>query len=70
MQIVLQECENIYLPARYGMRHRAAIGMTERHDSLVIVVSEETGEISLANSGEIKTNLKSEDLKELIEQEL
>ena len=67
---VLPTSENIYLPARYGMRHRAAIGMTERNDSLVVVVSEETGEISLANSGEIKTNLKSEDLKELIEQEL
>ena len=67
---VLPTSENIYLPARYGMRHRAAIGMTERNDSLVIVVSEETGEISLANSGEIKTNLKSEDLKKLIEHEL
>ena len=67
---VLPTSENIYLPARYGMRHRAAIGMTERNDSLVIVVSEETGEIAFANSGEIKTNLKAEDLKELIESEL
>jgi len=67
---VLPTSENIYLPARYGMRHRAAIGMTERNDSLVVVVSEETGEISLANSGEIKTNLKSEDLEKLIEREL
>jgi len=67
---VLPTSENIYLPARYGMRHRAAIGMTERNDSLVVVVSEETGEISLANSGEIKTNLKVEDLKKMIEREL
>lgn len=67
---VLPTSENIYLPARYGMRHRAAIGMTEKNDSLVIVVSEETGEISLVNSGEIKTNLKSEDLKNLLESEL
>ncbi len=67
---VLPTSENIYLPARYGMRHRAAIGMTERNDSLVIVVSEETGEISLANSGEIKAKLKSEDLKNLLESEL
>jgi len=67
---VLPTSENIYLPARYGMRHRAAIGMTERNDSLVVVVSEETGEISMANSGEIKTNLKVEDLKKIIEREL
>lgn len=67
---VLPASENIYLPARYGMRHRAAIGMTERNDSLVIVVSEETGEISLSNRGEIKTNLKSEDLRKLLEHEL
>lgn len=67
---VLPTSENIYLPARYGMRHRAAIGMTERNDSLVVVVSEETGEISLANSGEIKANLKFEDLKKLLEREL
>lgn len=67
---VLPTSENIYLPARYGMRHRAAIGMTEKHDSLVIVVSEETGEISVANKGEIKTKLNSEDLRNLLESEL
>ena len=42
------------LPARYGMRHKAAIGVTEDTDADVIVVSEETGHISVAEAGEIR----------------
>ena len=45
--------ENPYIPAHYGMRHRAAIGCTENTDALVITVSEETGLISVAEHGEI-----------------
>jgi diadenylate cyclase len=67
---VLPISENIYLPSKFGIRHRAALGTTEKTDALVVVVSEETGEISLANSGEIKTNLKPEELKEILEREL
>lgn len=43
------------IPPRYGMRHRAAIGVTEHTDATVVVVSEETGEISFVARGEIKT---------------
>ncbi|MBQ0122401.1 MAG: diadenylate cyclase CdaA [Bacteroidales bacterium] len=43
------------IPPRYGMRHRAAIGVTEHTDATVVVVSEETGEISFVSRGEIKT---------------
>jgi len=67
---VLPISENIYLPAKFGTRHRAALGTTEKTDALVAVVSEQTGEISLANSGEIKTKLKPEELKEILEREL
>lgn len=67
---VLPTSENIYLPARYGMRHLAAIGMTERNDSLVIVVSEETGEISVADAGEIKSEIKPDDLKKILDSEI
>jgi uncharacterized protein (TIGR00159 family) len=67
---VLPTSENIYLPAKYGMRHRAAIGMTERNDSLVIVVSEETGEISVVNAGEIKSKLKPDDLTKILDSEI
>lgn len=43
------------IPPRYGMRHRAAVGITEATDAHAIVVSEETGEISYVTDGVIKT---------------
>ena len=43
------------IPANYGMRHKAAIGITEETDADVIVVSEETGEISFVRSGKLST---------------
>ena len=45
--------ERTDLPARYGMRHKAAIGISEQCDADVIVVSEETGGISLVRGGQI-----------------
>ncbi|MBN1416410.1 MAG: diadenylate cyclase CdaA [Bacteroidales bacterium] len=47
--------DNYSLPQDYGLRHRAAIGLSEQTDALVVIVSEETGDISLAERGEIKT---------------
>jgi diadenylate cyclase len=54
------------LPPNLGMRHRAAIGMSEHTDSLVIVVSEETGSISVADSGTIHENLKPNELRNIL----
>ena len=60
---VLPVTENIELPAHFGMRHRAAVGISEQSDALAIVVSEETGEISFAQEGQIKVNISPEELE-------
>jgi diadenylate cyclase len=54
------------LPTNLGMRHRAAIGMSEHTDALVVVVSEETGRISVADSGTIRENLKPAELRNIL----
>ncbi|MCD6124192.1 diadenylate cyclase CdaA [bacterium] len=47
----------------FGMRHRAAIGLTENSDAVVVVLSEETGNVSLAIRGKIYTNLSLDELE-------
>ncbi|MDR0420371.1 MAG: diadenylate cyclase CdaA [Prevotellaceae bacterium] len=63
---VLPSTNNINLPAHYGMRHRAAIGMSEETDSTVIVISEETGSISYVENGEIKYDISSAELRNIL----
>ena len=65
----LPTVENPNLPPRFGMRHRAALGITELTDSLVIVVSEERGKISVADNAEITENLKPNDLRQILSKE-
>ena len=66
---VLPVSENLNLPPNYGLRHRAALGMSENTDALVIVVSEETGKISTAESGKLQTDLDAKDLMSKLELE-
>lgn len=51
------------LPAQFGLRHRAAIGMTEATDTLVLVISEETGQLSVARNGKIFHNLSNQEIR-------
>lgn len=51
---VLPITDNTSLRGSLGMRHRAAVGMSESSDSVVLVVSEETGHVSVANEGKLK----------------
>ena len=53
-----------------GMRHRAGIGMSERSDAVVIIVSEETGAISCAIDGMLKRHLKPQVLEKILRKEL
>jgi len=64
---VLPVTERMDLPAHYGMRHRAAVGISESTDAVVVVVSEETGKISFVVDGVVKSRLTPSVLKEEIE---
>ncbi len=52
---ILPTSDNPSIPAHLGLRHRAAIGLSENSDAVIIVVSEETGRISVVQNGEITT---------------
>jgi diadenylate cyclase len=54
------------VPAQFGLRHRAAIGMSEATDTLILIISEETGQVSLARNGKILHNLSFQEVREFI----
>ena len=58
------------LPQRFGLRHRAAIGITEKTDALALVVSEETGQISYIKDGEFVMFKDASELSEMIKNDL
>ena len=67
---VLPVTENENFPSHFGMRHRAAVGLTETTDAIAITVSEQTGNVSLTVNGEINSNLNRDKLRYLIEKNL
>ncbi|MFC2117054.1 diadenylate cyclase CdaA [Bacteroidota bacterium] len=66
---VLPVSDNPDLDPNLGMRHKAALGMSENTDSFVIVVSEQTGLISIFNNSKIEIDVEPEKLKRLLEKE-
>ena len=67
---MLPMSSNMNLSKDLGMRHRAGIGMSERSDAVVLIVSEETGSISLAVDGMLKRHLSTEQVETLLRREL
>ncbi|MEI6050659.1 MAG: diadenylate cyclase CdaA [Bacteroidota bacterium] len=58
--------DQVSLPPRFGMRHRAAIGMSEHTDALIVVVSEESGFITVVDAGEIRENITPNKLRNIL----
>ena len=67
---VLPLSSNEKLPPELGTRHRAGVGMSEATDALVVIVSEESGDISVAKGGMLKRSLEVSTLDKLLRQEL
>ena len=65
---ILPLSDNPVLPASMGMRHRAALGLTEETDAVVVVVSGETGRISVAIRSNLRKSLDTEGLREVLEE--
>jgi DNA integrity scanning protein DisA with diadenylate cyclase activity len=70
VRCILPLSENRDLPPSLGLRHRAALGITERTDAVSVVVSEETGKISVAVSGQLRQGISRNELIQFLEQEL
>lgn len=67
---VLPLTQSLNLSAELGMRHRAGIGLSEQSDAVVLIISEETGSISVAIDGKLKRHLTTKALEQLLSQEL
>ena len=67
---ILPVSDNLDFPSHFGLRHRAAAGITESTQALAIIISEETGKISLSKKGEIYYNITLEELERQISKEL
>ena len=60
---ILPISDNPDIPTNFGLRHRAAIGLTENSPAVAIIVSEETGQISISQAGKLEENINIDVLK-------
>ena len=69
-RVVLPISDSKKIPARFGLRHRAAIGVSEKTDAVCLLVSEETGEISYIKDGEFVLYTTQDELGEKIKKDV
>lgn len=67
---ILPVSHNLDIPKELGLRHRSAMGISQESDALAIVVSEETGAISIAVHGEFRLHLSAEELESILTKNL
>ncbi|MDD5862875.1 MAG: diadenylate cyclase CdaA [Prevotella sp.] len=67
---ILPVSHNLNIPKELGLRHRAAMGISQNSDAIAIVVSEETGRISVAMHGEFRLRLSAEELESILTKEM
>ncbi len=63
---ILPVSHDFNIPKEFGLRHRAAMGMCQESDAIVIVVSEETGRITVAMNGQFRVRLSAEELESIL----
>ena len=63
---ILPVTERDDIPAQYGLRHRAGLGMSESTETFIIAVSEETGQIASMQNGEVSHNISAQELRKQI----
>ena len=67
---ILPVSHNLDIPKSLGLRHRAALGISQETDALSVIVSEETGAISVAERGKFRLNLSAEELESILTNEM
>jgi uncharacterized protein (TIGR00159 family) len=67
---ILPVSHNLNIPKELGLRHRAALGMSQESEAIIIIVSEETGGISVAKKGEFQLRMTAEELERFLNREL
>ena len=69
-QCILPVSHNLNIPKKLGLRHRSAMGVVEKTDAIAIVVSEETGAISVAIDGKFMLNLDAHKLEDILSKQM